>query len=150
MWGFSSKPKEREYTGFMGDTNQQQDLVLKQFRDWVTQENYNPIGRFDDYDLLRFCRARKFVLADIQLMFQNFINWRRENDVDNVMWDFNFTEREQVRDIYPTNYHGIDKQGRPIYIEVLGGLDIKKLFAVTTEDRVLKNYAQSYEYLMNL
>jgi len=69
MWGFSSKPKEREYTGFMGDTSQQQDLVLKQFRDWVKQENYDPIGRFDDYDLLRFCRARKFVLADIQTMF---------------------------------------------------------------------------------
>jgi len=66
------------------------------------------------------------------------------------MWDFEFTEREQVRDIYPQNYHGIDKQGRPIYIEVLGGLDIKKLFAVTTEERVLKNYALSYELLMNL
>ena len=34
-------------------------------------------------------------------MFTNFITWRRDNDVDNVMWDFEFTEREQVRDIYP-------------------------------------------------
>ena len=150
MSWFSSKPKEREYTGFMGDTSPQQEQVLAQFKDWVKANEFDPIGRFDDYDMLRFCRARKFVLADIQLMFTNFINWRRENGVDTVLWDFDFTEREQVRDIYPQNYHGVDKQGRPIYIEVLGTLDVKKLFEVTTEARVLKNYAHSYELLMNL
>ena len=55
-----------------------------------------------------------------------------------------------MTEIYPQNYHGVDKQGRPIYIEVLGTLDVKKLFEVTTEARVLKNYAHSYELLMNL
>jgi len=150
MSWFSSKPKEREYTGFMGDTSPAQEQVLAQFKDWVKANEFDTIGRFDDYDMLRFCRARKFVLADMQLMFTNFINWRRENGVDNVMWDFDFTEREQVRDIYPQNYHGIDKQGRPIYIEILGGLDVKKLFGVTNKERVLKNYTQSYELLMNL
>ena len=58
--------------------------------------------------MLRFCRARKFVLPDMQLMFANFIKWRKDNGVDTVMWDFVFTERELVRDIYPTNYHGVE------------------------------------------
>jgi hypothetical protein len=65
MSWFSSKPKEREYTGFMGDTSPQQEQVLAQFKDWVKANEFDPIGRFDDYDMLRFCRARKFVLADI-------------------------------------------------------------------------------------
>jgi CRAL/TRIO, N-terminal domain len=81
MWG-KSKPKEREYTGFMGDTSPQQEQVLAQFRDWVKESNLDPIGRYDDYDFLRFCRARKFDLPNIQLMFTNTMNWRRENDVD--------------------------------------------------------------------
>lgn len=89
---FSKKEKERVYTGFMGDTSPEQDLILKQFREWVKQENYDKIGRFDDYDLLRFCRARKFEMEKMKTMFQNFINWRRENDIDNVLWDFHFTE----------------------------------------------------------
>lgn len=40
---------------------------------------------YDDYYLLRFCRARKFNLDAIKLMFNNFVEWRKENDVDNVI-----------------------------------------------------------------
>ena len=39
---------------------------------------------FDDHDLLRFGRARKFDLAKMQLMFTNFMNWRRDQEVDPV------------------------------------------------------------------
>jgi hypothetical protein len=74
------------------------------------------------------------VLEDIQLMFTNFINWRREKDVENVI-DFNFEESDQVAEIYPRGYHKVDKKGRPIYIERIGRLDVPKLFTVTTEER---------------
>lgn len=94
----------------------------------------------DDYDLLRFCRARKFVLGDIQLMFTNYINWRKENNVDTVLDDFEFTEKAQLMEIYPMGYHGLDKQGRPIYIERFGTLDVPKIFTITTEERMLKFY----------
>ncbi len=63
MWG--SKPKPKVYSGFMGDTSPEQEAVLAEFREWVNANNYNPVGRYDDYDFLRFCRARKFVQADI-------------------------------------------------------------------------------------
>ena len=48
---------------------------------------------FDDYDLLRFCRARKFVIGDVTLMFGNFIDWREENGVNSIIWDYKFTEK---------------------------------------------------------
>jgi hypothetical protein len=100
MWG-KSKPKEREYTGFMGDTSPQQEQVLALFRDWVKENNFDPIGRYDDFDLLRFCRARKFDLPAVQLMFQNCMKWRKDNGVDTIMWEFVFTELDQVMEIYP-------------------------------------------------
>ena len=68
MWG-KSVPKEREYSGFTGDTSLKQEEVLQQFKEWAQIKQFDPIGQFDDYDYLRFCRARKFVLADIQTMF---------------------------------------------------------------------------------
>ena len=40
---------------------------------------------YDDYYFLRFLRARKFDMDKTKLMFNNFIEWRKENDVDNIM-----------------------------------------------------------------
>jgi CRAL/TRIO domain len=61
-----------------------------------------------------------------------------------------FTEEDKVKEIYPTGYHGTDKQGRPIYIERLGNLDVAKIFTVTTEARMLKYYQFSYEFSMKV
>lgn len=87
MWG-KTKPKEREYSGFMGDTSPEQEDVLQKFKEWVQTAKLDPKSQFDDYDMLRFCRARKFVLENVKTMFGNFIDWRRKNDVDSVLEDF--------------------------------------------------------------
>ena len=114
MW--SSKPKPKEYSGFPGDCSSEQEEVLQIFKAWVTENNYNKIN-YDDVDMLRFCRARKFKIDDIKLMYFKFIKWREDNKIDTIIDDFDFTERDAVRAIYPHGYHGTDRQGRPIYIE---------------------------------
>ena len=53
-------------------------------------------------------------------------------------------------DVYPHNYHKIDKKGRPIYIERQGVLKIDEVFKITTEERLVKHYIQSYEILLKL
>ena len=72
------KPKEVPKSGFMGDTSPEQEAVLAQFKNWVTTSGMVDPAEYDDYDYLRFCRARKFVLDDVILMFTNFVNWRKE------------------------------------------------------------------------
>ena len=52
--------------------------------------------------------------------------------------------------VYPHNYHKIDKLGRPVYIERQGQLQIDELFKITTEERLVKHYIQSYETLLKL
>jgi len=52
-----------------------------------------------------------------KLMFNTFLDWRKENEVDEVIENFSFPEINQVIDVYPHGYHKIDKKGRPIYIE---------------------------------
>ena len=77
---FKSAPKEAPKTGFMGDTSPEMDQVIAQFKEWIIATEIADLEQlhFDDHDLLRFGRARKFDLAKMQLMFTNFINWRKE------------------------------------------------------------------------
>lgn len=42
----------------------------------------------------------------------------------------------------------MDKLGRPIYIERVGFLNVDQVFKFTTEERLLKYYALSYETLL--
>ena len=53
-------------------------------------------------------------------------------------------------EFYPHGYHNVDKKGRPIYIECQGRLNIDKMFQITSEDRLLRHYIQSYEVLLKL
>ena len=64
-------------SGFMGDTTPEQDAVAAQFKEWVDAMGYDwEKLHFDEHDVLRFCRARKFDMPKMQIMFTNFMNWR--------------------------------------------------------------------------
>ena len=105
---------------------------------------------FDEHDLLRFGRARKFDLAKMQLMFTNFMNWRRDQEVDTIIDTYQFDERAAVQEVYPHGYHGVDKLCRPVYIERFGLLNVPRLFEITTEERMIRHYIQEYEIMMKL
>jgi hypothetical protein len=122
----------------MGDVGPEQEKTLAVFKEWVDKNEFNTDGRFDDYDFLRFCRARKFVIADVQLMFGNHIEWRKKNTVDTIGETWKFEEEEKVAEIYPQAYHKTDKKGRPVYIERLGTLNVPNLFKVTTEENLFR------------
>jgi len=73
------------YYSFMGDMSEDQEKALEQFRKYIKDNNITDHPQYDDYYLLRFLRARKFDMEKTILMFTNFMDWRKENDVDNIL-----------------------------------------------------------------
>ncbi|KAI3630940.1 hypothetical protein MIR68_011023 [Amoeboaphelidium protococcarum] len=139
-----------QLTGRVGSLTEQQSQVLEQFKAELTQKSLLNAERHDDHLLLRFLRARKFDLPRAVEMFTNCEQWRKDKDVEGIFQNFKFEEWKEVNKIYPRFYHKTDKLGRPIYIEVLGGLNLEQLFQATSRERLEKQFILEYEKLIRV
>lgn len=75
--------------------------------------------------------------------------WRKEfgGGLDNLVPNFKYDEKEMVFAYYPQYYHKTDRDGRPVYIEQLGKIDLDKMRTITTDERMLENLVVEYEKL---
>ncbi|UPR02282.1 CRAL/TRIO domain-containing protein [Chloropicon primus] len=103
----------------------------------------------DEKKLLRFLRARNFKVDRAAEMYLKHLEWREEWGVDDILFQ-EFPERDQLLEYFPQGYHMCDKQGRPIYIQYLGGINVHKVLSFATEETIVKLFIQEYEKFLHL
>ena len=140
--------EEESAEGSSKEINKSQFNIFIQFKKACINENLIPnFDFFDDYYLLRFCRARNYDLEKIIKMFKKFIKWRIDNDIENIN-NFIFNEFDEVLKVYPHGFHKIDKKGNPIYYQLINKLKADKLFKLTTPERLIKYFTKTSENMM--
>ncbi|KAM3687015.1 hypothetical protein ACB094_10G044700 [Castanea mollissima] len=104
----------------------------------------------DYHTLLRFLRMRDFDLSKAKDEFLNYLNWRESFGVDKISKEFKFEEYAKVKIHYPHGYHGVDRCGRPVYIERIGMVNLNSLLQVTTIERFITYHVSEQEKSLNL
>ncbi|KAI4864049.1 CRAL-TRIO domain-containing protein [Hypoxylon rubiginosum] len=146
--------------GHPGHLTDAQQAQVHQLRMMLESEGYTK--RLDTLTLLRFLRARKFDVNLSKKMFVDCEKWRktilyagqplkidgRTIDLDEEIseWDQDGSFKRKVSKWYPQYYHKTDKDGRPVYIEQLGKIDLGAMKNEGIEyEHMLTNLAVEYE-----
>ncbi|RMZ85449.1 hypothetical protein DV737_g859, partial [Chaetothyriales sp. CBS 132003] len=129
--------------GHPGHTTKEQDAQVYLLRMQLEQLGFSE--RLDTLTLLRFLRARKFNVELSKQMFINNEEWRKEFGTDELVRTFVYTEKPEVFAYYPQYYHKTDNDGRPVYIESYGKIDLYAMYKITTAERMLQNLVVEYE-----
>ncbi|XP_042065069.1 phosphatidylinositol/phosphatidylcholine transfer protein SFH13-like isoform X3 [Salvia splendens] len=122
-----------------------EESVVAELRQKLLEMDLLPVKHDDYHTLLRFLKSRDFDINKTIQMWEEMLNWRREFGADTILEDFEFKEQEQVLNYYPQGYHGVDREGRPVYIERLGKAQPSKLIRITSVERYLKYHVQEFE-----
>ncbi|KAF3681146.1 Phosphatidylinositol/phosphatidylcholine transfer protein SFH11 [Capsicum annuum] len=136
-------------TILVGSHDPKDEQIVDSFRQLLFLEGQLLEKNSDYHTLLRFLRMRDYDLTKAKNMYLNYLKWREEFNVDELSKELNFEEFNEVKKCYPHGFHGVDRYGRPIYIERIGRVNLDRLFEVTTIERFVKYHVTEQERTLN-
>ncbi|XP_045441672.1 SEC14-like protein 2 isoform X2 [Pipistrellus kuhlii] len=131
-------------SGRVGDLSPKQEEALAKFRENV-RDVLPTLPDPDDHFLLRWLRARSFDLQKSEAMLRKHVEFRKQKDIDNVL---TWQPPEVVRLYLSGGMCGYDKEGSPIWYDIVGPLDARGLLLSATKQDLLKTKMRDCERLV--
>ncbi|KAI0006772.1 CRAL-TRIO domain-containing protein [Xylariaceae sp. FL0662B] len=112
--------------GHLGHLTDHQAQVLQDFKALLEEEGLYKRGNppsHDDPTLLRYLRARKWVVRDAYRQFSDTESFRKANEIEVLYDTIDIDSFEQSRRLYPRFTGRRDRRGIPIYVFQIRHLD---------------------------
>ncbi|XP_064434748.1 SEC14-like protein 4 isoform X1 [Mirounga angustirostris] len=131
-------------SGRIGDLSPQQQEALARFRDNL-QDLLPALPNADEYFLLRWLRARKFDLQKSEDMLRKHMEFRKQQDLDNILsW-----QPSEVIQLYDSGgLSGYDYEGCPVWFDIIGTLDPKGLLLSASKQELIRKRIRVCELLL--
>ena len=136
------RARPAEIESLMESMTPEECKILERFREAA------PV-KYNDHVLARFLRARKFDFNKAMEMYNKYLEFRTQNDLEHIE-EFEFPELQALKEVYPHGFHKTDRFGRLIYIERYCSIDMKRIFEITTEERMMRYYIREYESMVTI
>ncbi|KAH8880246.1 CRAL/TRIO domain-containing protein [Thozetella sp. PMI_491] len=118
--------------GHLGHLSAEEEAAFVAFKAFLVEKgDYKPgpPPSHDDQTLLRFLRARRWVVADAYKQFKDTEDWRQANHLGVLYDTIDLEAYEQSRKLYPQWTGRRDRRGIPLYLFEIRHLDSKTVAA---------------------
>lgn len=121
--------------GHVGYLSESEAQAFVEFKKYITEQgDYKPKtdttpASHDDPTLLRFLRARRWIVLEAYKQFKETEDWRADNHLDVLYDTIDLDAYEQSRRLYPQWTGRRDKRGIPLYLFEIRHLDSKTISA---------------------
>ncbi|XP_059192971.1 SEC14-like protein 2 [Centropristis striata] len=131
-------------SGRVGDLSPKQAEALEQFRERI-QDILPQLPAQHDHFLLRWLRARNFNVQKSEAMIRKHIEFRKHMKVDTILSDWR--PPEVIEKYLSGGMCGYDREGSPIWYDVIGPVDPKGLFLSASKQDFIKSKIKDCELL---
>ncbi|XP_061553868.1 SEC14-like protein 2 isoform X3 [Phycodurus eques] len=131
-------------SGRVADLSAKQADSLTQFRNRIADVLPELPAQHDHY-LLRWLRARSFNVAKAEVMIRKHADFRRTMKVDGIISDW--TPPEVIARYVSGGMCGHDKEGSPLWYDVVGPLDPKGLLMSASKQDFVRTKIRNMEML---
>ncbi|XP_056287806.1 SEC14-like protein 2 isoform X2 [Pseudoliparis swirei] len=131
-------------SGRVGDLSPKQAEILTEFRGRI-QDVLAELPAQHDHYLLRWLRARSFNVQKSEAMIRKHLEFRRKMEVDSIITDWK--PPEVIERYVSGGMCGFDREGSPIWYDVIGPLDPRGLLLSATKRDFLKTKIRHTEIL---
>ncbi|XP_036383506.1 SEC14-like protein 2 isoform X1 [Megalops cyprinoides] len=131
-------------SGRVGDLSPKQAEALAQFRERV-QDILPQLPYQSDHFLLRWLRARNFNVQKAEAMLRKHLEFRKHMKADTITTDWK--PPEAIEKYLSGGMCGYDREGSPIWYDVIGPVDPKGLLLSASKQDFIKSKVRDCEML---